>query len=88
VKVTSRKWLPIRKGYDSHEVPSEESACSVENGFRFGRVTTSMFILNSFKRLLRRKWLPIRKGYDEALPSGSEFLVSVENGFRFGRVTT
>jgi len=36
----------------------------VENGFRFGRVTTNDAANDDDPGALRRKWLPIRKGYD------------------------
>jgi len=40
--VCCRKWLPIRKGYDSRKfLQSPENFIVVENGFRFGRVTTA-----------------------------------------------
>jgi len=34
------KWLPIRKGYDNNKPPCSNCRVDVENGFRFGRVTT------------------------------------------------
>jgi len=44
----------------------ELTACiiqSVENGFRFGRVTTPLTVVSN-TIILCEKWLPIRKGYD------------------------
>jgi len=66
-------------------VGNDRLSC-VENGFRFGRVTT-YGDLCGLPKLYCRKWLPIRKGYD-LFPAPFLGLSPVENGFRFGRVTT
>jgi len=61
----------------------------VENGFRFGRVTTFLCRLKMIISILSWKWLPIRKGYDfQMTPASFNAWYIVENGFRFGRVTT
>ncbi len=61
----SRKWLPIRKGYDSTfrsglagRFYVESKMASDSEGLRHCAVLTTPF------RRLCRKWLPIRKGYD------------------------
>ena len=54
------KWLPIRKGYDL--TLDHQQQPLVENGFRFGRVTTCRS--GSNLPPMCWKWLPIRKGYD------------------------
>ena len=61
---------------------------AVENGFRFGRVTTLIANWGYSSPSLRGKWLPIRKGYDGGYSSPNLQHNFVENGFRFGRVTT
>jgi len=59
-----RKWLPIRKGYDQAVSPDIWTVSPVENGFRFGRVTTFRIAPGTVCPFHGRKWLPIRKGYD------------------------
>jgi len=84
-----RKWLPIRKGYDLAILLRSISIPRVENGFRFGRVTTTGGAAPRSFELFGRKWLPIRKGYDSpAIAAQRPHMNGVENGFRFGRVTT
>jgi len=48
----------------------------VENGFRFGRVTTKVPPALFPLRGMSRKWLPIRKGYDHC-PIGHFFAVGI-----------
>ncbi len=83
---SSRKWLPIRKGYDfCSGGPQRASICRKWLPIRKGYDTVSMSLMGN---MTCRKWLPIRKGYDPIPFSESARHSYVENGFRFGRVTT
>jgi len=73
----SRKWLPIRKGYDH---------CPIGHFFAVGICRKWLPIRKGYDRFTNRcpsvgphdcrKWLPIRKGYD-SLPPGTSFINSI-----------
>jgi len=86
-----RKWLPIRKGYDAaqstgpaNDIVASRKWLPIRKGY--DKLTLSLWNFN----IWCRKWLPIRKGYDEQSNTICDNLALkfVENGFRFGRVTT
>jgi len=60
---------------------------SVENGFRFGRVTTNVQSQHP-SGLIALKMASDSEGLRHGTLTGTDNLNFVENGFRFGRVTT